>query len=181
MFKRPTSRRKTIHREVQLNLVPILDTMVTLIAFLLFTMSFLQIVSIESPFPQASPKEVEKKLKEKPLQLTLTMRQGEVELWSPFELIQPKVIKDQLAGTPDVKAIHAALLEIKRRFPTETQVVFVPTAGVNYDTLISVMDSTRMVEPGDEPIYFKNPATDRDEVAKALFPEIVFGNLLGDS
>ncbi len=181
MFKRPTSRRKTVHKEVQLNLVPILDTMVTLIAFLLFTMSFLQIVSIESPFPQASAKDVEEKLKQRPLQLTLTLREGEAEIWSPFELVPARKIPDAQPGTPDLKAIHSHLLDIKRKFPTETKLVLVPTPAVNYDTLVSVMDASRLVEPGDEPIYFQNSATGVNEVAKALFPEIVFGNLLGES
>ncbi|MGZ3708243.1 MAG: hypothetical protein ACXWPM_05415, partial [Bdellovibrionota bacterium] len=62
MLKRPSSRRKTSAEGIQLNLVPILDTMVTLIGFLLFSMSFLAVVNIESVVPQASPKNVQEKL-----------------------------------------------------------------------------------------------------------------------
>ena len=181
MFKRPTTRRTSKNEGVTLNLVPILDTMVALISFLLFTMSFLSIVSVETPFPEASPQDVEQKLKEKPLQLTLTIREGEVEIWSPFERVPSKKIPDPTPGQPDLKAIHTTLMEIKKNFPTETKLVVVPNPAVNYDVLVAVMDASRVLEPSDEPIYFKNPKTDRNEIAKALFPEIIFGNLLGDA
>lgn len=181
MFKRPTSRRKTESREISLNLVPILDAMVTLIGFLLFSMSFMALASIESPFPQASREDIETKLKEKPLQLTLTLRDNEAEIWSPFDRIPSRKIPNASAGQPDIKAIHDSLVGIKQQFPTETKLVFVPAAGASYDTLISVMDSVRMVEDSDTPIYRKNPATGNDEAVKTLFPEVIFGNLLGDS
>jgi biopolymer transport protein ExbD len=181
MFKRPSSRRKSGTEGVQLNLVPILDTMVTLIGFMLYTMSFLAIVSIQSPLPQASQKDVEEKLKEKPLQLTVTLREGEAEIWSPFDKIKAKTIAYTSPGQPDVKALHEALLEVKREFPAETKVVVVPFGGATYDVLINVMDSMRGVDASDPPIYFHNDKTNADEVVKTLFPDVIFGNLLGDA
>lgn len=181
MLKRPSSRRKGTTEQINLNLVPILDTMVTLIAFLLFTTSFLSIVTIESPFPQASAQDVEQKLKEKPLQLTLTLRENEAEIWSPFEKIQPRRIPNPIPGQPDIKGVHDALIDIKKLFPNESKIVLVPVAGINYDVLVSVMDSVRAIEATDPPVFFKNAETGADEVAKKLFPEVIFGNLLGDS
>lgn len=181
MLKRPSSRRKSKPEGVNLNLVPILDTMVTLIGFLLFTMSFLAIVSIESPFPQASTRELQEKLKEKPLQLTVSLRPNETEIWSPFQRVVAKTIPNQEDGTPNLQGIHAALVEVKQKFPAETKVVFVPYAGATYDTLISVIDTMRMLEPTDPPIFVRNQATGNDEPLKTLFSEVIFGNLLGDS
>lgn len=181
MLKRPSSRRKSKTEQIELNLVPILDTMVTLIGFMLFTTSFLSIVSIESPFPQASTQEVEEKLKEKPLQLTVTLRENEIEVWSPFERIAPKKIPHAAPGLPNVRGLHEALLSVKQQFPHETKVVIVPTPTTNYDTLISMMDSIRGIEPTDPPIFAKNPTTGNDQAVKFLFPEVIFGNLLGDS
>ncbi|MFL5813517.1 MAG: ExbD/TolR family protein [Bdellovibrionia bacterium] len=177
MLKRPTSRSKRDHKQIELNLVPILDTMVTLIGFLLFTTSFLSLVSIESPFPMASPSEVVEKIKEKPLQLTLTLRDNEAELWSPFEKIQSIKIPNVTPGSPDVNKIHEALVGVKQKFLDETKLVVVPEAGTNYDILISVMDSVRAVETTDTPIYRKT-AAGAEEVVKTLFPEVIFGNLL---
>jgi biopolymer transport protein ExbD len=178
VLKRPSSRRNSHQGGIEINLVPILDTMVTLIGFLLFTTSFLAIVSIESPIPQASTEEVQEQLKEKPLQLTITVKEKEIEIWSPFNKITAKTIPNTPDSKPDIKAMHEALLEIKKNFITETTVVIVPTKTSQYDTLIALMDSARTIEVSDPPMYAKNEKTGNDEPVKALFPKIVFGNLL---
>ena len=181
MLKRPTSRRKSHNEPVEINLIPILDAMVTLIGFLLFTTSFLVIVNIETQLPQAAPQEVQEQLKEKPLQLTVTLRDQNVEIWSPFSKIPPKSIPNTQNGQPDSKAIHDALVEIKKQFPTENTIVVAPKSNTVYDDLIFLMDSIRILEPTDPPIYVKNEKTGVDEPLKTLFPKIVFGNLLGDT
>jgi biopolymer transport protein ExbD len=182
VFKRPSSRRKSDSSElIELNLVPILDTMVTLIAFMLFTMSFYAFVSIETPFPTLSTRQMEEKLNQKPLQLTLSLSEKEAEIWSPFERIPARKIPHLDEGKPDTMAIHQALLEIKRQFPLETQIVVAPFQGASYDVLIAVMDAVRTLDKADPPIFSRNPDTGNDEQVRALFPEIVFGNLLGDA
>lgn len=182
MFKRPSSRAKSDKGEqIELNLIPILDTMVTLIAFLLFTMSFFAFVSIETPFPMTSTKQMEDKLKDKPLQLTLSMSEKEAEIWSPFDRIAPQKIPHTQDGKPDTLAIHQALLGVKQKFPRENQLVLVPFPGASYDVLIAVMDAVRSLDRADPPIFAPNPQTGNDEQIKLLFPEIVFGNLLGDA
>ncbi len=181
MLKRPTSRRKSKTDGITLNLVPILDTIVALIAFLLFTMSFLSIVSIESPAPQASTQTQEQALKEKPLQLTVSINDKEAEVCSPFDKIPSKKIPNPLPGQPDVKALHDTLVAVKQKFPLETKVVFAPSTAITYDVLVAVMDSMRMMDPTDPPIFVKNAATGNDEPVKVLFPNVVYGNLLGEN
>lgn len=177
MLKRPSSRRRSKGEGINLNLVPILDTMVALISFLLFTTSFLAIVHIESPVPQTSAAVNEKKIQEKPLQLTVSLREKEAEIWSPFDRIPSKIIPNPTPGQPDVKTLHDSLLAIKQQFPKETQVVFVPFSGATYDVLVSVMDSMRMVEKTDTPIY-QNDDQGVSKPVKQLFPDVIFGNLL---
>ncbi len=181
MFRRPTGRRRGKQETVNLNLVPMLDTLVTLIGFLLYTMSFLSLVSIDSPFPQVNASEMPEKMDQKPLQLTLTVRDEGVEIWSPFDRIAPKKIANTPEGTPELRQIHGTLIEIKKQYPTETKIVFVPSASTNYDSMISIMDSMRMLEATDPTLYVKNPTTGIEEPTKLLFPDVVFGNLLGDS
>lgn len=181
MFKRPSSRRKTKRDGIELNLVPFIDAMVTMIGFMLFTTSFLSIVSIESPFPSASTEETQQQLKEKPLQLTVTLRENESEIWTPFEKFKAKVIPNTPEGQPNARAIHDTLAQLKAQFPEETKIVLVPTARTPYDILILVMDSVRMMEPTDPPLFHKNLKTGNDEPVKVLFPEVIFGNLLGDT
>ena len=181
MLKRPSSRRNTKNAEVQINLVPILDAMVCLISFLLFSMSFLVLVHIESPFPTASTKDLQEKLKQKPLQLTVSLHDKDVEVWSPFERIKSKTIPNLADTTPDLKTLHATLIEIKQNFKDETKVVFAPYPGATYDTLIAIMDTMREMTPTDPPMFQKNAKTGLDEPMKQLFPEVVYGNLLGSN
>lgn len=179
MLSRPTSRRKSNREQIQLNLVPILDTMVTLIGFMLFTMSFLALVTIESPFPEASSKVLEQKLKERPLQLTVSLQEKEIEVWSPFDKFPAKHVMHKPDG-PDLIGMHQALIEVKKQFPNETKVIFVPNATANYALMIAMMDAMRSLDATDPTIYLKNATTGADEAIKALFPEVIFGNLLGD-
>lgn len=180
MLKRPSSRRKSKSKEgIELNLVPMLDTFVTLIGFLLYTMAFLALVHVETPLPMLNPSEVAEKLKEKPLQLTVSFRENDAEIWSPFQRIQPKVIKNLPDGLPDLKVIHDALIEIKKLFPNENKVVIAPTGMMNYEVLVASMDAIRVLEATDPPFFTKNPLTGLDEAQKLLFPEVVFGNVLG--
>jgi biopolymer transport protein ExbD len=177
----PSSRRKSSKEGVTLNLVPVIDAMVTLIGFLLFTTSFLAITSIETPMPMASTSENQQQLKEKPLQLTLSLHDNDAEIWSPFDRIPKKVIPNTMPGTPDIKTIHDSLLGIKKQFPNENKIVLVPNSGATYDTLIAVMDTSRIIDPTDPPLFSKDAKTGIDVPVKQLFPEIIFGNLLGDS
>ena len=177
----PSTRRNSSTDPITLNLVPIIDMMVAIIGFLLFTTAFFNITSIPTPMPMASTAENQKQLKEKPLQLTLSLGENEAEIWSPFDRIEKKVIPDLTPGQPNVNAIHDALMGIKKTFPGETKIVLVPNSGSTYDVLISVMDAARMLDPTDPAIFQKNPATGIDEPVKQLFPDVIFGNLLGDS
>lgn len=183
MLKRPTSRRRSNAEQIQLNLVPILDTMVTLIGFLLFTGTFISLSSIESPFPITSKEEVEQQLKdrEKPLQLTLTLKEQFAEVWSPFDRIPAVRVTNESEGHPSLHGIHEALVKVKSQFPGERKIVLVPTPGTSYDTLIALMDAIRLLDASDPAIYSKNPTTGTDEASKLLFPDVIFGNLLGDS
>ena len=180
MLRRPSARRQKSHGgQIELNLVPMMDTFVTLIGFLLYTMAFLALVTVETPLPMASPTEVAEKLKEKPLQLTVSFRADETEIWSPFQKIPSTKIKHTPEGAPDYRAIHETLVGVKQKFPTENKVVLAPAGSINYEILVAAMDSVRVLEATDPPLYVKNATTGVDEAQKLLFPEVVFGNILG--
>ena len=181
LLKRPSSRRKTEPKDVTINLVPMLDAMVTMISFLLYSMSFFAFVSIQSPVPLTRSEDIADKLKERPLQLTVSIRGGEIEVWSPFKKVASKVIPNQPDGKPNIQQLHQSIIEVKQKFPLETKVIIVPNKMTTYDTIIAVMDASRTLEGTDLAIFVKNPATGVDEPVKALFPEVIFGNLLGES
>ena len=179
MLKRPSSRRHSAPQEIQINLVPMLDALVTMISFLMYTMAFLSLSMIESPLPIVSSEENQARLKEKPLQLTLSMGDQDVALWSPFELIPQALIPNRQDGSVDVLKLHEKLIEIKQLFPSENKIIIVPKASTSYDSIVAVLDGARSLDKTDPVISVKNEKTGVQEQVKLLFPETVFGNLLG--
>jgi len=184
MLKRPSSRRRSEHSEVNINLVPMLDALVTMISFLMFTMAFLSVTSIDSPLPLFKSDEKIEQPKTVPLQLTLNVTASALELYSPTNKIQKIVIPNKTdaegKSVPDYEELHRNAVAIRAKFPEENKIIFMPNASTNYDVLIRLSDKVRNIEKTDEPIGVKNPTTGVMEQAKSIYEEIVFGNLLGD-
>lgn len=180
MLARPSTRRRSAPQEVAINLVPMMDALVTMIAFLMYTMAFIQLTMIESPLPLVSADQNTSQLKERPLQLTLTIKDKSVLIWSPFELIPQMEIANKDDGSPDFFKVHEALIGVKTKFPTENKIVLVPRGNTSYDAIVGILDASRNFEKTDLPIVVTNPQTGVQEQAKTLFGDVVFGNLLGD-
>jgi biopolymer transport protein ExbD len=180
VLKRPSSRRRTHAAEIQLNLVPMLDALVTMIVFLMYTMAFLSLTMIESPLPIVSSEQNQRQLKDRPLQLTLTLNDKDVLLWSPFDQIKQETIPNHEDGTVDVLKLHESLIAIKQKFPTEEKIILVPQKTTSYDTIVKILDASKPYEKTDPVIVVKNEKTGVQEQSKSLFGEVVFGNLLGD-
>jgi biopolymer transport protein ExbD len=155
-----------------------MDALITLIAFLMYTMSFLALTSLDSLVPLSSQESPPAKLPQKPLQLTLAVKEKEVEISSPFDLIATTKIPHLEENKPDLTAIHEALIKVKQQFANENKIVLMPHPSANYDELVGIMDAVRILEPSDPPIFTKN-AQGTDEAVKVLFSDLTFGNLLG--
>jgi len=183
MLKRPTSRRKSGSQEVNPNLVPMLDALVTLVAFLLFSSAFLSIVVIDTPAPVLAPAEEQiEKMKEKPLQLTVHIRPETIFItdWSGSrETHTIPSLPDLKTGEKryDYERFHQTLVEIKRRYPKETKIIFKPDGGVSYEVLVALMDTARRFEKTDSVLYKKNDQG-IDEPETKLFSEVIFGNIM---
>jgi hypothetical protein len=159
-----------------------LDTLVTLIAFSLFSMTFLSVVSMDSQVPVNSAASFKDRMDQRPLQLTMSEGFDATTIWSPFERIS-KVTVPHLegGGGPDVLRIHSELVKVKQKFPKERQLVIVPSSTTPYDTLVALMDAARLLDNTDPPVFQKNEQTGVNQAENMLFPEVVFGNLLGDT
>lgn len=176
MLKRPSSQKRGPGKEhIELPLVPIMDTFVTLIVFLVAATALLSVTLIDIPVPLVST--TPKKLNKKPLSLTVTINDSGLRLYSPFRLIRSKFIAKK-GEEYDTIGFHEALLVIKRNFPAEKQLVFMPAQVVKYEDIIKLMDASRSIERGDPSLYSKDE-NNEDIVVTELFPEIVFGNILG--
>lgn len=183
MFTRPSARRKTMSHGIELNLVPILDTLITLIAFLLFTSAFISIAFIDTPVPMLAPAaEQIKKLDEKPLQLTAHIQENQIFIsdWTGSrESHKIPNVTDSSTGESqyDLEKFHQTLTEIKGRHPKEVKLILKPQGGVSYESLVGVMDAARLYQKTDVPLYIKNEQG-MDAVETKLFPEVIFGNIM---
>jgi biopolymer transport protein ExbD len=156
-----------------------MDALVTMISFLMYTMAFLSFTMIESPLPMVSPDTNQQQLRQRPLQLTLTLNEKDILLWSPFDLIPQQKIPNLPEGKVDLMRLHETLIGIKQKFLKEDKVILVPQGVTSYDTIIQVIDAVKNFEKTDPIISIKNEKTGIQEQAKYLFGDIVFGNLLG--
>jgi biopolymer transport protein TolR len=183
MLNRPSSRRKSSQEAVTINLVPMLDALVTLVAFLLFSTAFMSIVVIDTPAPLLAPAEQQiDKIKEKPLQLTAHVQENQIILSDWTGSREKHVILNAPdpktgEGRYDLEKFHQVLLEIKTRYPHETKLILKPEGGVSYEMLVGIMDAARAFEKSDPPLYRKN-AQGIDEPETKLFNEIIFGNIM---
>lgn len=188
MFRRPSARRKSSHQALELNLVPMLDALVTLVAFLLFSMGFMAIVVIDTPAPMIAPAEEQiKKLEDKdpPLQLTAHILAEKILIsdWSGSRENHVIPMRDnpEKPGEMiyDIEAFHQKLVEIKKRHQKEKQLILKPDPGVSYESLIGLMDAARQFEKTDDAPNKKDEQNQDTGVAETdLFPEVVFGNIL---
>jgi biopolymer transport protein ExbD len=179
MLKRPSSRRHSTPQQIQINLVPMLDALVTMISFLMYTMAFMSLTMIDSPLPTVSKEENRVLLEGRPLQLTLSFQENGFRLWSPFQKIEESLIPKKPDGTPDHLKLHEKLLVVKQAYPSEEKIVLMPEATTSYDSIIRVLDAVRFLEKTDPPVTLRDPKSGTRRLVSTLFPEAVFGNLLG--
>lgn len=177
MLRKPSHRRSSKGvQEIDLPLVPIMDAFVTLIAFLLLATSLLAVTLIDTPVPVVS-NEPEEKHPEKPLALQLRIEQDALILSSAFRRIPeqkfPKVDKGY-----DTAKLHESLIAIRQQFPTEKNIVFLPSADVKYDDLVQLMDATRILSKTDPAMPTVKDANGVDRIDPYLFPTVVFGNVI---
>ncbi len=182
-MNRPSARRKSRAETIELNLVPILDALVTLVSFLLFSTAFLAIVSIDSPVPLVAPAQNQiEELKEKPLQLTATIQKEQIVItdWTGSrEAHTIASVLDQKSGDMryDLDKFHQILVEIKHRYPQEMKIILKPESGVAYESLVDIMDSARSFQKSDATLFTKDK-TGVDVPEKKLFPDVIFGNIM---
>lgn len=182
-MNRPSARRKSKSETIELNLVPILDALVTLVSFLLFSTAFLAIVSIDSPVPLVAPAEKQiEELKEKPLQLTATIQADKIVITDWIASRESHVIEsvtDLKTGDLryDIDKYHQVLVDIKHRFPNEVKIILKPESGVSYESIVDLIDSSRTFQKTDKSLFVKDK-NGVDVPETKLFPEIIFGNIM---
>src|SRR5580698_1981026 len=143
-----------------LNIVPMIDMMVILVFFLIFTAVFSKtnILQLNLPANNTAPVELPKGLK-----LEVIIR--------PDDL----VVNDRNSGplkvlenTPngyDLDGLSEYMRRVKATYPQMTDATILPGPNISYDTLVQVMDTVRVYQVPEPPF------------SKAeLFPDISIGD-----
>lgn len=175
MYQLP-SRKKSKGKPIKLNLIPILDTVFIFIFFLLISADFYKLHEISSDIPIISDSKPKKEDK-KPLALTITITKSGFQIHTgiPSRLI--KTVGKTAQGDYDYETLKSYLISLKKRNLNEDTVILEPITNLNYEELVKVMDTVRMLRSTDEAIYKKSPKGVTIRL-KHLFNNVVFGNLL---
>lgn len=154
-------RHRRLTSEADLDITPFLNLMIVLVPVLLLGMVFSQIRTIELNFPGSSSGEAS--LSEE-LRLVVTLIPGGLEVSDSEQgLIRQLPVKD---GAQDFAALRETLRAIKSRVPEKTDLVLEVGPDVDYQTLVTTMDTIRSY-----------PAVVAASVVQAeLFPDVALAD-----
>jgi biopolymer transport protein ExbD len=130
-----------------LNIVPMIDMMVILVFFLIFTAVFSKTNILQLNLPAnatSAPVDLPKGLKLeviiRPNDLLVNDRNS-----GPLKLIENN------ANGYDLDALSAFMRQVKAQFPDMTDATILPSPNVSYDTLVQVMDTVRVYQIPEPP------------------------------
>ena len=173
MYRLP-SRRKTRSQVKKPNLIPILDAVFIFIFFLLMSASFVQIFEISSDVPIV--KKEEPNDNKNPLALTLEIESSRLDLRAGVPSKRVATFGKTGDGSYDLRALHNRLINIKKWNKDKNTIIFVPKVDLEYQDLVEIMDSVRLLYKTDEAL-FKKGNDGVEAKVKRLFDNIVFGNI----
>lgn len=157
------------HGHSDLNIVPMIDMMVVLVIFLIFTAVFSKtnILELNLPASAASVPELPKGL-----QLEVIVQADRIDVADRATGVLRSV--PNTAAGYDLAAVGAFLQQVKARFPDMQQATILLAPDIPYEVLVQVMDTVRVYEPPvpDTPAGKLVLGFTRAE----LFPEISVGD-----
>jgi len=129
------------HGRDDLNIVPMIDMMVILVFFLLFTAVFSKtnILQLNLPATNTTPVELPKDLN-----LEVIIRPDDLVV-NDRNSGPLKTIANTAAGY-DLDKLSEFMRQVKSQFPQMTDATILPGAAVPYETLVQVMDTVRVYQ-----------------------------------
>jgi biopolymer transport protein ExbD len=143
-----------------LNIVPMIDMMVILVFFLIFTAVFSKtnVLSLNLPSSQSTPIDLPKDL-----QLEVIVHPGELVINDRNS--GPLKVLPNVATGYDLNALSEFMRVVKSKFPQKMDATVLLGPDIAYDVLVQVMDTVRVYELPTAPF------------SKAeLFPDISVGD-----
>jgi biopolymer transport protein ExbD len=136
------------HEEKEVDLAALVDVMSNMLFFLLATVTFLQLKTLNAAVPALSTgpvstgKAVDVSLEINPVGYSLKAT-GDPADKSVGTLAIAKDIPRKGDGSLDSKTLTAELWEIKRKAPEAKNIMIFPTDGTAFDEIVKTMDASR--------------------------------------
>lgn len=163
-----------------LNLAPILDIIVSIVPLLLLSVAFVQVKMIDTSVPQVVAEAAQRA--EEKSQTSVSLKVSKSKGFT-FEVTKDgkktPVDVPNKNGTWDMDALNAAGFAIKQKSPEVFRIDLAPEADVNLNELVIVMDKLRR-SPEGQKVAFVDPANGQRMETELMFPNVLFGNVLGN-
>src|SRR3954469_20433450 len=145
-----------------LNIVPMIDMMVILVFFLLFTAVFsnTNILELNLPAPNSSVPDLPKGL-----QLEVHVRHTGIDIADRNSGIL-RSLPMTTTGEYDYKGLSEYLQFVKSKYKDVTEAAVLLESDIPYDVLVQTMDNVRLFQMNDAPLFTK----------VELFPDISVGD-----
>ena len=140
LARRQTRNHARYRGRNDLTIVPMLDVMVILTFFLIFTAVFSRTSVLEVNLPGP---EVQAPPTEPTLELEVILRRTGIEV-ADRNLGVLQTIPLTATGYQDAVRLSKQLVDIKNRFPDKVNATLLVADDVDYDTIVQVMDAMRV-------------------------------------
>lgn len=160
MFRKHLSHSRT-NEPHQLDITPFLNLMVALVPFLLVTAVFSRVAILELNLPSTQQVEASE---EKQI-IEIIIREDRLELSDGHKVLSSYIKSDEAY---DLDGLARALESLKEKFPQKTDASILLERRIQYDHLVSVMDTVRARQPEEN--------EEGDARRKVLFPDISIGD-----
>jgi len=176
-------KRKQVSTGFDINVTPMLDLFSVLIIFLLATSVFSAVgeTRIEVPFLSSQPppkqEEIEKK-PEKTVNITIDEKTVKYQQATTANSVPADEFEVPLTET-GLDKIQEKIYSIRKENPAFDKVTVFTQAEVNYEKMILVLDSVRLLKPGRTPIpYPANYKMPMGFEPTDLVTKVVLGNVI---
>jgi biopolymer transport protein ExbD len=168
MLRKRYNFQNPVHEE--LNVVPFLDVMITLIPFLMLTVSFGSVVVVKAALPTPVDR-IDSVKVPPPFDLVAQVGPDTIRLW--VDPSQPRATPVAVVPTPGNQAysqavldsFHQALIRVKAAHPAETRLALDAAPGVSLERMSQLMDQSAELR-GTEEFAGMSPSQRR------LFPDV---------
>lgn len=162
LARRQTRNHARYRGRNDLNIVPMLDVMVILTFFLIFTAVFSKtsVVELNLPGPEASPPPPVPTL-----ELEVILRRSGLEV-ADRNVGVLQAFPLTATGFQDIPRLSQYLMGVKGRFPDKTSATLLVGDDVDYDTIVQVMDAIRV----------RQDVEGTRVTTTSLFPQISLGD-----